>query len=207
MSVGLGGQPKQNSRVMFVHELCRHVSIIAAVPKGRTSLVFPQSQPQARIRVPGRGLQCRRGDMADDLAAPTGEPKFSRGGAAPAAGWCPRSGQRQQTVDRGEGIRGHGELLSSAAKITETDSRGSHGSHRPETPGGNARGMGGPAAARDADRWIEPPVAAFPGTGAEVFTRAQSTWGEPLAGDADCGIPRCVQRIGSATELGSDVWR
>ena len=38
-------------------------------------------------------------------------------------------------------------------------------------------------------------------------TRAQSTWGEPLAGDADCGIPRCVQRIGSATELGSDVWR
>src|SRR5260370_31331009 len=42
----------------------------------------------------------------------------------------------------------------------------------------------------------------------KAFSRwAQSTWGESLAGDADRGVPRCVQWTSAAAGLGSDVWR
>src|ERR1035438_4167567 len=67
--------------------------------------------------------------------------------------------------------------------------------------------MARPEAAGSDDRWIELATAICAGTGREVFAGAQSTWGESLAGDADRGIPRCVQRTGATAELGSDVWR
>src|ERR1700724_2557480 len=110
-------------------------------------------------------------------------------------------------MDAGQGLRRHRQLLSSTAKIADTDSQRSDGTNRRTIAGGDARGMAGADAARVCDRRNNLAVAAHTRAEEGLFPRAQSTWGKSLAHDARGGIPRRVQWPGSATRLGSHVWR
>src|ERR1700693_409296 len=107
---------------------------------------------------------------------------------------------------REQGLRGHGRVLSSTAEIAETDSQRSDGANRRATAAGDARGMERANATCVCGRRNYGAAPAFRRTGEGVPPWEQSTRGESLAGDADRGIPRCIQWTGSATELGTDVW-
>src|SRR5579871_706869 len=83
---------KQNTGVMFKHELPRPTSIIAVVSKGSTAVLLRGTGAQTWIRLSGWDLQLRGGGMADDLATIIGPAQFGGGGATPVARWGRRSG-------------------------------------------------------------------------------------------------------------------
>src|SRR6185436_17883589 len=114
-------------------------------------------------------------------------------------------GPDERLPTAGGNLRGHWRLLSGKAEIAETDSQRSDRSNCRPIADRDARRVEGSATPRVLDRRIDAAVGCTSGVAKGVSSRAQPTWGESLAGDADRGDARCVQRIGSATQLGSDV--